>query len=81
MRIRIAMILGYYMLIGGAINEAFARIDALHTMALRSAHAINGHAVGAPLVGLAQSAAMAAALVLILYFTAKVSLYRRAQRA
>jgi uncharacterized membrane protein len=77
----VAMILSYYMLIGGAINEAFARIDTLHAMALRSMHAANGHAVGAPLIGLMQSAAMAAAFVLVLYFTAKVALYRRAQRA
>jgi hypothetical protein len=77
----VAMIFSYYMLIGGAINEAFARVDALHAMALRSMHAANGHAVGAPLIGLTQSAAMAAAFVLVLYFTAKVALYRRAQRA
>jgi uncharacterized membrane protein len=76
----VAMILSYYMLIGGAINEAFARIDVLHAMALRSTHAVNGHAVGAPLIGLVQSAAMAAAFILILYFTARVALYRRAQR-
>src|SRR5215469_7041064 len=44
----VAMVLSYYMLIGGAINEAFARIDVLHAMALRSTHAVNGHAVGAP---------------------------------
>jgi uncharacterized membrane protein len=77
----IAMTLSYYILIGGAINEAFARLDALHALALHSMHATNGNAVGAPLIGLTHSAAMAGAFIIILYFTAKVALYRRAQRA
>jgi uncharacterized membrane protein len=76
----IAMILSYYLLVGGAINEAFVRIDALHTLAAHSAGSLS-HAMGAPIIRLAHTAAMAAAFMLILYFVAKVVLYRRTARA
>ncbi len=70
-----AMVLSYYVLIGGGINEAFARIDFLRAMAIRSG---GGAGFGrAPIIGLTHTAAMAAALVLVLYFFVKVALYRR----
>jgi hypothetical protein len=72
----IAMTLSYYDLIGGGINEAFARLDPLRALARASAKS-TGAAVGAPIIGMVQTAAMAATLLLIVYFAAKVALYRR----
>lgn len=72
----IAMILSYYMLVGGAINEAFARVDVLRALSHQSRFL---HAT--PPIALTQTAWMAATFILILFFTAKVALYRRAARA
>lgn len=72
----IAMTLSYYDLVGGGINEAFARLDPLR--ALVRAHAqTTGQAVGAPVIGMVQTAAMAATLILIIYFSARVAIWRR----
>ncbi|HXL98672.1 MAG TPA: DUF2306 domain-containing protein [Rhizomicrobium sp.] len=70
-----AMVLSYYMLIGGGINEVFARLDPLRALARASAGA--GNAANAPIIGLVQTAAMAGTLLLILYFIVKAALYRR----
>ncbi len=75
-----AMALSYYMLIGGGINEVFARLDPLRALARASAGAA-GNAANAPVIGLVQTAAMAGTLLLILYFTIKVALYRRRHHA
>ena len=75
-----AMVLSYYMLIGGGINEMFARLDPLRALAKASAGA-TGNAANAPIIGLVQTAAMAGTLLLILYFAIKVALYRRRHRA
>ena len=72
----IAMTLSYYDLIGGGINEAFARLDPLRALARASAKSAGGQ-VGAPIVGMAQTAAMAATLIMIIYFVARVAIYRR----
>lgn len=78
----LAMVLSYYMLVGGAINEAFTRINALRALSQQSLrHAAASHAAVIPLIGLTQTAAMAAALLLILYFSARVAFYRRTVRA
>jgi len=74
------MVLSYYLLVGGAINEAFARIDPLRELARHSAAGI-AQPGNAPIVGLAQTAAVAATLVLIVYFMVRVAIYRRAARA
>jgi uncharacterized membrane protein len=76
----IAMTLSYYDLVGGGINEAFARIDPLRALARASAKSVGGQ-VGAPIIGMVQTAAMAATLVMIVYFIAKVALYRRRAKA
>ncbi len=74
----IAMTLSYYDLVGGGINEAFARLDPLRALAIASA---KGARFGAPIIGMAQTAAMAATLVMIVYFIARVALYRRRAKA
>jgi len=71
-----AMVLSYYMLIGGGINEVFARLDPLRALARASAGAA-ANAANAPIIGLVQSAAMAATLLLIIYFIVKTALARR----
>jgi uncharacterized membrane protein len=72
----IAMLLTYYMLIGGLINELFVRIAALHALAMAHApHAINIAAT--PIVGMTQFAAMVLFAVLILAFVIKTAVHRR----
>ncbi len=72
----VAMILSYYLLVGGAINEAFVRIDALpRGCAFRRAS--HPHAAVAPIIGLVQIGAIALTILLLIYFIAKVVLYRR----
>ena len=72
----LAMLTTYYMLIGGLINEAFVRIDALRAIVRAHAHGPNAF-FATPAVGLAQSGAMLLFIVLALYFVVKVALYRR----
>jgi uncharacterized membrane protein len=76
----IAMTLSYYDLVGGGINEAFARLDPLRALVRASARSVGG-TVGAPIIGMVQTAAMAATLIMIVYFIAKVALYRRRAKA
>lgn len=73
----VMMLLSYYDLVGGFINEVFLRIDFLRAIARASA---KGASFGAPVIGMAQTAAMAATLVLIIWFMAKAALYRRGLR-
>ncbi|HEY2070950.1 MAG TPA: DUF2306 domain-containing protein [Rhizomicrobium sp.] len=72
----VMMLLSYYDLIGGGINEVFARLDPLRALARASAKT-TGQAVNAPIIGLVQTAAMAGTLLLIVYFAARVALWRR----
>jgi uncharacterized membrane protein len=73
----IAMLLTYYMLIGGLINELFVRVAALHALAMAHApHAINIAAT--PVVGMTQFAAMLLFAALILAFAIKTAVHRRA---
>lgn len=75
----VMMLLSYYDLVGGGINEAFTRIDPLRAILIRSAEAAGPHAQP-PVIGMTQTAWMALILVLIIYFIAKVALYRRSAR-
>jgi uncharacterized membrane protein len=70
----VAMTLSYYDLVGGGINEAFARLDPLRALAVAST---GGARFGAPVIGMTQTAAMAATIIMIVYFIARVALYRR----
>jgi uncharacterized membrane protein len=70
-----SMVLSYYVLVGGLINETFARVVALRGFATSVVH---GKVVfGSPTLGMAHSAAMLATLLLIIVFSIKVWLYRR----
>lgn len=75
----IAMILSYYVLVGGLINELFARVNWLRPYAVRLVH-------GQPVfpsrtVQLTQFAAEIAALVLIALYAVKVWRLRRQLRS
>jgi hypothetical protein len=71
----ISMTLGYYVLIGGLINEAFARIDALRPLSYTMTE--QGPRFGSVATGMTQSAAMLATLLLIILFIVRVGLRRR----
>ncbi len=75
----LAMVLTYYMLVGGLINEVFVRVIFLRNFAMAHAPRAAGIAA-APVVGMAQGVAMLIFIVVILYFIAKVALYRRGLR-
>jgi len=70
----IAILVTYYMLLGGLINELFVRVTALRAFA--AAH--GGLGFGrSPLIGAIQTAALAWLLLSILYFVVKIAVYRR----
>ena len=71
-----AMLLSYYDLIGGGINEVFSRVNVLRAFAAAAARP-GTPAFRSPLIGEVQTAAMAATLLLIVYFAAKTIRYRR----
>jgi uncharacterized membrane protein len=75
----LAMVLTYYMLVGGLINELFVRVIALRDFAMaRAPHAVS---VGTtPAVGRTQGLAMLIFIVMLLYFVIKVALHRRSFR-
>jgi uncharacterized membrane protein len=73
-----SMVLSYYVLVGGLISEAFARIDALRGLATTI---VNGHTrFGSVTLGMTHMAAMLATFVLIAAFSIKVWLYRRSAK-
>jgi uncharacterized membrane protein len=73
----ICMTLSYYILAGGLINELFARLDVLRPLAVSI---VNGKRVfSSPVLGMTHFAVMLAALLLIIVFSVKVWLYRRAR--
>lgn len=72
----IAMILSYYDLIGGGVNEVFARIDIFRALAFPSgAHRQFG---GSPVIGLVQMGAIALTILLLIYFGVRVAYHRGA---
>ena len=74
----IFMMLSYNILVGGLINELFARVVALRPFAVT---VVNGHRqFGAPAVAVTQNLWLAATLILIVYFAVKVARYRRHAR-
>ncbi|HTW36734.1 MAG TPA: hypothetical protein VMD53_19105 [Rhizomicrobium sp.] len=76
----ISMVLSYYVVVGGLINEIFGRVAFFRAMAIKSA-AGAVHRANAPIVQTVQIWAIAATIVLIVYFLAKVARYRSAARA
>lgn len=75
----IAMTLSYYLLVGGLINELFARLYILRPFAFTVVH---GRLIfGSRAVGMTQFAAELATLIVLILFIAKVWRYRRRSRA
>jgi uncharacterized membrane protein len=70
------MVLSYYDLVGGGINEVFARVDAVRGF-VRDA---TGVTTPGPMVGMTHTAWMALCVVLIVWFLARVALWRRQMR-
>jgi uncharacterized membrane protein len=71
----ICMTLSYYLLFGGLINEAFARVDLLRPLAVTMVH--GRPQFGSAVVGMTQTAAVFATLGLLILFMIKVWLFRR----
>jgi uncharacterized membrane protein len=72
----VAMILSYYDLIGGGVNEVFERIDIFRGLAFPpGAHRNFG---GSPVIGLVQISAIALTILLLIYFSMRVAYHRNA---
>ena len=66
----VAMVLSYYLLLGGLVNELFARVFVLRRLG----------GFGSPAVGLTQFAVQIATVVLLVLFALKVRRHRRTSR-
>ena len=66
------MVTSYYLLVGGAVNEVFVRIESLHPIVVRTHGAI---------VGITHSFVMLAAFGVLTYFVGKTAGYRLAERS
>lgn len=66
------MVLSYYLLIGGAVNEVFVRILALHPLVARTHGAV---------IGITHGMAILAAFGVLTYFMGKIAAYREAERS
>lgn len=70
----IAMMLSYYVLLGGLVNELFVRVEALRPFAFTM---VNGaQRFGSPITGMTQAAVMLATFLLIVLFVVRVALRR-----
>jgi uncharacterized membrane protein len=76
----VSMLVTYYMLIGGLVNELFVRVAFLRALAIAQLHGAD-NPVRAPIAGEVQGAVMLVFVVLMFYFVAKVALHRRGLRA
>jgi uncharacterized membrane protein len=76
----VAMLVTYYMLIGGLVNELFVRVAFIRDYAQSQIHGA-GNPTRAPVAGEVQGAVLIVFLILVVYFPIKVALHRRAQRA
>ncbi len=75
----IAMLLSYYILLGGLANELFVRISALRPFAYTL---VDGHSrFGTRITGMTQGALMLATFALIFLFVVRVALRRRRRKA
>jgi uncharacterized membrane protein len=74
------MVLSYWNLVGGGINEVFTRVDFLRAIMVESAKASAAANGPPPVLGLVHMMSMAATIVLIIYFAARVALWRRKAR-
>ena len=70
----VAMILSYYDLLAGGVNEIFLRIDVLHALA----YPRGTTAIGSPVIGLVQTGWMALTALFLIYFCTRVAFHRGA---
>ncbi len=74
----VAMLLSYYVLVGGLANELFARLDVLRPLAVTM---IDGAPrFGSRITGMTQGALMLATFALIVLFVIRVALRRRERK-
>ncbi len=74
----IVMALSYYVLLGGLVNELFARVSALRPLATTM---VDGQPrFGSAVVGMSQSAVMLATAILIVIYVVRVFLRRRKRK-
>jgi uncharacterized membrane protein len=73
------MLLSYYDLVGGGINDAFTRVNPLRAILVESAKSVGPHRQP-PVIGMTQTLWMALIIVLLVYFVARVARLRRQSR-
>jgi hypothetical protein len=74
----VAMALSYYVVLGGLVNELFARVEALRPLATTM---VNGQPrFGSAFVGMSHSAVMLATVILIVIYVVRVYLRRRERK-
>jgi uncharacterized membrane protein len=71
----IMMVLSYYMLLAGGINEVFVRVDVFRALAVASAGGSQQFG-RSPLIGMVHTGWMALILLMIIWFIARVSVWR-----
>lgn len=74
----LAMLLSYYVLLGGLVNEAFARVGFLNAISFTVVDGVRRF--GSPTVGMTQSAVMLATLLLAILFIVRVAIRRSRKR-
>jgi len=77
----LSMLVTYYMLIGGLVNELFVRVAFLRSFARAQLHGAGDRGRLPPVVGDVQGVVMLVFLVLLIYFLTRVALRRRGLRA
>lgn len=69
------MVLAYYMLLSGGINEIFVRVDFFRELAIASANGSQQFGQS-PLIGMVHTAWMAFILLMMIYFLVRVFVWR-----
>jgi uncharacterized membrane protein len=77
----VSMLVTYYMLIGGLVNELFVRVEFLRNFARAQLHGTGSPGRFPPVVGDVQGVVMLVFMGLMIYFVTRVALYRRGARA
>lgn len=75
----VSMLITFYMLIGGLVNELFVRVPFIRAIATAQLHGA-GNPTRAPIAGEVQGAVLLAFFALLAVFTTQVALRRRGQR-
>ena len=72
----VSMLITYYMLIGGLVNELFVRVAFIRDVAMAHAHGARNPAQ-TPLAGTVQGTVMLIFIAMLVYFIVRVALNRR----